>query len=386
MLDAWTYFMIFLFDLLKLIGVDVTSSLVSKEASKEPVNKLQKAFVRLQKQIEELEEDFDYEEKVLDQYLKFYYLEISPKKNQLLPILQEFIKIVYEYYKKPKLLSKREKKALKELLLVRLERVLCLTPVNEADFEMKAIFKELNGVGYDEIVSGNLDDIKEELKAMMGGDGDDIDFSDLDSSGSEAEILGKLFGALNSAKLKMEEKEGGRKKSKKEIERELRELEVEKLQKKGVSTIYKQLAKVFHPDLEQDPIMKIKKEELMKKLTRANDDNDLHALLSLQRSYMSEENGFSIKQTDDQLKIYNSILKEQVDELKKDTEFLRHHPKYFPIQYHLNSDLEYSLMSLRGEAGAVSLEIDDFKKLLSQLKGPMPLDVIRLMISYVELE
>lgn len=70
------------------------------------------------------------------------------------------------------------------------------------------------------------------------------------------------------AKLKMQEKEPIEKpKSKKEINRELKAQKLADMQKQNLGQIYKQLAKVIHPDLEQDEELKNEKVELMKKLT-----------------------------------------------------------------------------------------------------------------------
>lgn len=106
------------------------------------------------------------------------------------------------------------------------------------------------------------------------------------------------------------------------------------MMRKGVGAIYKQLAKAIHPDLEQDLALKIEKEELMKKLTTAHEQNDLHTLLSLELEWMNRsENAYDrVKlQTEDQLKIYNSILKKQIEDLEERIEDVFVHPKYISI-------------------------------------------------------
>lgn len=65
---------------------------------------------------------------------------------------------------------------------------------------------------------------------------------------------------------------------------------MEEMQEKGINSIYKQLTKVFHPDLEHDSAQKAHKEELMKRLTTAYKSNDLYALVILAMEWMNGSN------------------------------------------------------------------------------------------------
>ncbi len=54
------------------------------------------------------------------------------------------------------------------------------------------------------------------------------------------------------------------------------------MKKRNLKSLYKQLAKVLHPDLETDPESKLQKEEWMKRLTSAHALGDLRELLSIE--------------------------------------------------------------------------------------------------------
>jgi hypothetical protein len=86
----------------------------------------------------------------------------------------------------------------------------------------------------------------------------------------------------------------------------------------SITELYKELIKLLHPDLEQNETLKIEKEQLIKELTLAKENNDLHDMLVIkQKAY--EINKAEIKFDSyslDTLKAYNKILKQKIDHLK----------------------------------------------------------------------
>jgi hypothetical protein len=103
------------------------------------------------------------------------------------------------------------------------------------------------------------------------------------------------------------------------------------LRKKSIGSIYKQLAKVLHPDLEPDAEQRSRKVVLMQELTAAYRANDLHTLLRLELEWIQHEQGDIARLTDNKLTIYNEVLREQVNELQEELFFLSRHPRYLPL-------------------------------------------------------
>lgn len=99
------------------------------------------------------------------------------------------------------------------------------------------------------------------------------------------------------------------------IEEQLRE-EAQKLSKTS-RAIYTSLVKALHPDGELDENEKLRKTELMKKVTEAYQNNDFFALLKLQIEYTQGNTNIENLQ-DDQLKYYNKVLTNQVRDLQED--------------------------------------------------------------------
>src|SRR5262249_31774859 len=105
----------------------------------------------------------------------------------------------------------------------------------------------------------------------------------------------------------------------------------EELRKRSIANIYKQLARVLHPDLERDAERQKKKVQLMQELTVAYRQNDLHTLLRLEMQWIENEGGDIDRLTEEKLGVYNEILQGQVQGLEQRLIGLMFHPRYRPI-------------------------------------------------------
>lgn len=84
---------------------------------------------------------------------------------------------------------------------------------------------------------------------------------------------------------------------------------------KAVRTLYMDLVKHLHPDLEPDEAEKLRKTELLKQVTTAYEANELLTLLRLQLELQRIDQTHLENLAEDQLKYYNKLLKEQAREL-----------------------------------------------------------------------
>jgi len=302
-----------------------------KKPTRRHLSAPQKTFNRLKKKINTLQGELEKHQRRLDESLLFYHHEIQPEEKKLVNILNTFVKLLYERWKKPKVFQKKERRLAKKIILDRIDQIFSFCSPGEVDPEISAIFKKLQGVSYDNIVSEELNSFKKAMEAVFKEQGFNINLSDIDLNDDDQEMTRKIFEAMENADVGIKEEAPVKPKSQKQLEREKRALELQTLQKKGLSGIYKELAKAFHPDLEQDPEQKREKETLMKKLTCAYENDDLHSLLSLEMEWMNRSNHQENLQSDARLKIYNSILGDQVKSLQESIEMSGLHPKYFPL-------------------------------------------------------
>jgi ribosomal protein S15P/S13E len=108
-----------------------------------------------------------------------------------------------------------------------------------------------------------------------------------------------------------------RQRSKKQQERERQEKQAEQQEAKDARSIYTSLAKALHPDLEQDETERLRKTEMMKRVTEAYNANDFFGLLKLQLEYNLAHPEHLGGLAEAQLARYISLLKKQKAELEK---------------------------------------------------------------------
>ncbi|MCZ8343759.1 MAG: hypothetical protein O9301_12045 [Leptospira sp.] len=110
-----------------------------------------------------------------------------------------------------------------------------------------------------------------------------------------------------------------RKKSKAQIEKEKKAIEAEKLLSSDINTLFKNLAKLIHPDKEQDPILREKKSKLMTKLSGARDNMNIAEILEIKLEVdsliPSEQTEVSFH--DSSIQRFVKIIKSKISELEE---------------------------------------------------------------------
>ena len=310
------------------------TELAIAQKDKVTLTKKQAEFNKLVKKLERSRTDFEQLTQSLDQSLAFYASRIHPQEQQLVSLRSICVKLLFPFYKSKKQISKNEKQTLAEMISSNLEEILALSQ-QEPDDELKTILEDIGGASFDELKQDSFEEMKGGMEEMFEEMGFDANLDHIHAGMSEEEIMMKLrevHEEFARHKEKSEEEKAGRKKTKKQQAREDRELEIAAARKKSISSIYKQLAKAFHPDLETDYALKLQKEELMKQLTVAYESNDLHTMLKLEIEWIQKEENNAARLTDDKLGIYNELLKEQIAGIAQQMQETLAHPRYSYLQ------------------------------------------------------
>lgn len=147
------------------------------------------------------------------------------------------------------------------------------------DEDLRAIFEQVHGVDIARAEREEIEEARSVIDAMLDDLGIDIDLSDLrpDMSDEEIAVKAAQIGERLQQKSEEDESEFGRpepRKTKRQLQQEERMRQAEQLRKKSIASIYKQLAKVLHPDLELDAARRQAKVALMQDLTAAYRSND----------------------------------------------------------------------------------------------------------------
>ncbi len=361
------------------------NGLITKNEKKKPLlNPLQKTFNVRKKRIETLQKECLACAKALDKHLDIYVKEIVSRELSLAELTKQVIKVIAPYLSDKKNFSKSKRDTLNSLIINLFEKSANLTgPAIELDEELSQIYKKTRGSSYKEEQSSEFEEFKDQMEGLFKQQGLDLDLSDIKMEGSQEEILAKLFASIEdqNAFAGQEKKENIHTKNKKQIEKEEKALEKAALQKKEISMIYKQLAKVFHPDLEQNPIIKLEKEVLMKKLTVAYEAGDLHTILALEIETLNISDSLKKARTDEQFKIYNQLLQSQIEMLQSELNSI-------PYQYKYNclySYTHYYWKSGDDCLGKIQQDIDQQLKIYNGIvKEEKKISVIATVRSMIE--
>lgn len=357
-----------------------TSSLAVKQKSKAPLSKGQTAFNRLLKKVEKLRKDIDGLQKDLDAALSRHTLKVVPAEDETTRLQVEVIDLLYPYCSKTKVLSAAERRILKDFISELLDHV--IGSDEDALERHKKMYKALNGEHYDEVVSQDMEMFREGIKEMFAAHGLDLDLGDMDFSDDEAVArkMHELREKVLADQERMQQQPPKRKKTKRQLELEARAEEMEKARNRSLATMYKQLARALHPDLEQDEALKAEKEELMKQLTVAYEAQDLHTLLKLEAQWMSRNSDNIQALTEEKLDIYNAVLKEQVAELEVEYHRTIGHPRYEPLMAYnmyftqrLVQEVDYKVMEMQKRNRSL-------EKSIANLRGKDPLKEVKSCI------
>jgi len=342
-------------------------SLVIK-GNKAQISKAQQAFNGLIRKIEKLQHSIQHITQLLDDKMRFYYSEMMPQERELLDAKKEIVKELYKAFTS-KTYKGRERTLLKSIITSHLEDIMEEEELGE---EMQQIFRGVKKMDYQEMKKNEFEMEKEKLEEIFSRYGFDTNSEAFRSAKSKEELLKESFKMMDELERKAEEmkneKQAGRK-SKKQLAKELYEQQKEELRGKDIGRVYKHLAKMFHPDLESDPDKKLEKEELMKQLTIAYESKDLHTLLRLELEYIHKEENNTANLSEEKLKVYIDVLKEQVVELESELHELPLQPQYAALRTFVKHPKEIMELNLNEKKLRLDSMLRNMKKAVQNLRG-----------------
>ena len=353
-----------------------------KQLNKQKLSKNQVLFNAITKKIATLQAEIAKKKLLLDTALSLYSKNVYPLKKQLLNQRETLIITLWKIYTSNKL-SKADQRNLKKLIQYHLDQFL---EEKDATFSaaIQEILEAIEGINYQQIIEEEKEKNKAEMKAEFAKIDIDLTEEDFENENKMAEKI-----ALAREKMKTgaaedyqwQQQKRQQKKSARQINYEKKQQEIEDLKKKNIGTIYKQLAKLFHPDLEQDALKKAEKEALMKTLTAAYEAKDLHTLLMLELKWIHQQQNQLADIADDKMSIYLAILNEQKDDLINKKNQLILHPQYSVLAdefgYHFQ---KYPLQIIQKETHDKQQDIQAIEQTLQQLNTENALKEVKSII------
>jgi hypothetical protein len=305
--------------------------LVPTPNAERPLIGAQKTFRALLVKVESLRESIDAAEAELDATLSFYATEIVPGLARQAAQQKEVVRALAPYINES-FFGRSERLEFRELIRDLLDEI-ATTEKGLTDADLREIYNVFHGVGYAKDEQKAMAATKAALAKMFADAGIEADFSELDSAASEAEFMEKAEALMARVrKMKQAEAEAARCAEHGRHATEDEDIRAaEEFRKRSIANIYKQLARVLHPDFERDGDRQKEKVELMQELTEAYRQNDLHTLLRLEMQWIENEGGNVDRLTEEKLNVYNEVLSGQVEGLEKRLQDLVFHPRYRPI-------------------------------------------------------
>ncbi|MEP7141640.1 MAG: J domain-containing protein [Ferruginibacter sp.] len=306
--------------------------LVISGAGKKSLTKNQEAFNRLTQKIERLHKDIEKKELQFDMALKIYGNEFQAIEIRLTGQRRQMVVLLWGVYKSKKL-SQTHTRYLRVILKNQL-RELFADMRDEPDKALKVMFAELEGQSYERLLLKEKEMMKTEIQEMFEEMEVEMDLGDVDLDDEKAmaekiaEVQQKLMEKQEKEQQRFQQRRQQKKKTAKQVENERMRASVDEMKQKNISTIYKQLAKLFHPDLELQEERRAEKEVLMKELTAAYEAKNLHTLLTLELKWIHKENDHLESLSEEKLAIYLQILREQARDLEQEINRMFQQPRY----------------------------------------------------------
>jgi hypothetical protein len=309
-----------------------TDDLIPTPKPDRPLSKAQATYQTLLARVESLRDAIDAEEEELDAALSFYAAEIVPRLNKQTAVQKDLVRALAPYLNKSFFPRRQERLELKELAKDLLHEI-AQKEKGLADADLLEIYTALHGVGYAKDERKALAATRAALAQMFAEEGVEADLSELDAAASEAAFMAKAEELIARIR-KMKEAEAEATRCAEHGRHATHDGDLraaEEFRKRSIANIYKQLARVLHPDLERDSERQKEKVLLMQELTAAYRQNDLHTLLRLEMQWIANERGNLERLTEEKLGVYNQVLAGQVEGLERRRSDLAFQSRYRPI-------------------------------------------------------
>jgi len=295
-----------------MTGSATSVSIVAHHGAPE-LSKGQKTFNSLIKQIEASRASLRAWEQVNTSYQKRYVEEVLPLKQRLSELKRKMVHSLDQAWSQLRL-TKPEKRMISTLITGLTEEMLA---ENDDDTDLKTFYNKHSGSDFDDEMTAELEDMKVMAEVILGIDmGDD----DVKSSDDLVQRLAEAFmseraQAATEAEVR-EQRKITRKKSPKQRAAEARQQAEQAELSSSIREVHRKLVNALHPDRERDPQERARKTELMQRVNLAYNQKNLLQLLELQLELEHIDQHAINNLSEDRLRHYNKILKEQLGQLK----------------------------------------------------------------------
>lgn len=279
------------------------------------LSKGQQAFNKLIKQIEKKRAQLADWETATPLYQQKYSSELLPLVKDLMDMQVKFLHCL-DRACEHKEMKKSERGMITGLIVDLAGELLAARD----DTELKAVYNKHSHSDFDKKEAANLKGMKSMMEDVLGVDlGDDFDMSSPEELFKRAQAqMEEEWAQGNAERQAWKERQSKRKKSAKQLAREAKQQAEEQQVSQSIREVYRKLASALHPDREPDAQERKRKTALMQRVNEAYEKRNLLQLLKLQLELEHIDQATVNNISEDRLKHYNKILKEQLGELDQE--------------------------------------------------------------------
>ena len=285
-------------------------ALIITQKSEKDLSKLQKQFNANVKKINELKQQLKDDGEQLRVIVTRIQSDIIPVEHKHFEKITELVYVFDKHHDDP-FFKKKEKAKIADFVVNKSHEIIETTG-NE---DLKILYEKYTKESFDEMDAEAENATAEMMKNMMSSMFG-VDFEEGADVSDPQKMQQYMERKMEEKQVEAQARKANKKKSDKQIEKEEKIKEEAKNISKAARSIYTDLVKAFHPDRERDETERVRKTEIMKKVTQAYEEDDLFELLRLKIELQGADIE-SLTMADEQLKYYNKILKEQVRELEE---------------------------------------------------------------------
>jgi hypothetical protein len=286
--------------------------LIEPTVTKLTLTKAQKQFNTLVKKIEMLKAQLAEWHEAVPRHSERIHREYQPLRDAFNTLRLELVSLL-DRARTEKRLTKNEIKKIRQLIPSITAELMTEQPSDA----VKALHDKYSDIGYDE----QSEEVDDALKSMMGevfgiDVGDDIDINDPEQL--RAMLERQAQAEHERIQARAQQSDARRAKSKKtarQIDQEQQKISNAALVQKSLQEVFRKLVAALHPDRAPDDAERERRTELMQRVNVAYEKRDLLQLLELLLQIEQVGKTNISAQSDERLKHFNQLLKEQSETL-----------------------------------------------------------------------
>lgn len=306
------------------------------QPANETLGPAQKKFNQLQKQLDAARRKLRVWDDAVPRFAEAFAHQVAPLRDEARQLRRAVAEQLDAWLAEPREWTQGEREAMRDIACSLAREVLASHGLNEAErAHWKALHDRHADLGLDAAKAAKLKRMKQVLAAQTGLDLEHEEFADA------GELLRHVQRQMQQRRDDEEAEASARAARRKptaaQARREAEREEAQAKSQQSLREVFRKLASALHPDRAVDAEDAARRTALMQRANAAYAAENLLALLSLQLELEQIDSLHLRNATDAQIKHFNGVLQEQLDELKDE---LEDRAQQFLDQFELETDRE----------------------------------------------